>query len=95
MPSPPPGSGSGQRRGVLPRRNGPERGASVQPARPQPGRRRSPAVKAGKIREAHSGSSRRSPGRKSAGHGPAQAAGGHARAPATPAERGEKLKIPC
>jgi uncharacterized protein DUF5681 len=45
------GSGSGQRRGVLPRRNGPERSAGVQPARPQPGRRRrSAAVNAGKIR---------------------------------------------
>jgi hypothetical protein len=95
-PSPPSGSGGRQRRGVRPRRNGPERSAGLQPARPQPGRhRRSPAVKAGKIREAHSGSPRRSPGRTSAGPGPAQAAGEHARAPATPAERGEKLKIPC
>src|SRR5215813_12784825 len=54
-PSLPSGSESGQRRGVLPRRNGPERSADVQPARPQPGRRRrSPAVNAGKIREGRS-----------------------------------------
>jgi hypothetical protein len=84
------------RRGVLPRRNGPERSAGVQPARPQPGRRhRSPAVNAGKIPEGHCGSSRRSLGGTNPGPGPAQAAGGHARAPATPAERDEKLKIPC
>ena len=52
--------------------------AGVEPARPQPGRRRGgPAVNAGKIRE---GSSRRSPGRTNTGPGPAQAAGGHARA---------------
>jgi hypothetical protein len=91
-PSLPSGSGSGQRRGVRPRRNGPERSAGVQPARPQPGRRRrSPAVNADKIREGHSGSSRRSPGRTNAGPGSAQAAGGHARA----AERDEKLKTRC
>jgi hypothetical protein len=79
---------------VSTRRNGPERGTGARPARPRPGRRRrSPAVNAGKIREAQSGSSRRSPGPMSAGPGPAKAAGGHA--PATPAERGEKLKIPC
>jgi Family of unknown function (DUF5681) len=90
------GSGSGQRRGVLPRRNDPERSAGVAPARPQPGRRRrSPAVDAGKIRQRHCGSARRPPGRTNAGPGPAQAAGGHARAPATPAERDEKLKIRC
>jgi hypothetical protein len=95
-PSLPSGSGSGQRRGVLPRRNGPERSAGVQPARPQPGRRRrTPAVNAGKIREEHSGSSRRSPGRTNPGPGPAQAAGGHARTPATRAERDEKLKTRC
>jgi len=91
-PSLPSGSGSGQRRGVLARRNGPERSAGVQPARPQPGRRR-PAVNAGKIREGHCGSSRRSPGRTNPGPGPAQAAGGHA--PAAPAERDEKLKTRC
>src|SRR5215831_7958042 len=91
-PSLPSGSGSGQRRGVRPRRNGPERSAGVQPARPQPGRRRrSPAVNAGKIRE---GSSRRSPGRTNARPGPAQAAGGHAHTPAAPSERDEKLKFP-
>jgi len=89
------GSRSGQRRGVLPRRNDPERSAGVAPARPQPGRRRSPAVNAGKIRQRHCGSSRRSSGRTNAGPGPAQAAGGHSRAPATPAERDEKLKIRC
>jgi hypothetical protein len=94
-PSLPSGSGSGQRRGVLPHRRGPERGAGVKPARLQPGRRRSPAVNAGKIRQRHSGSSRRSPGRTNGGPGRAQAAGGHARAPAAPAERDEKLKIPC
>jgi hypothetical protein len=83
-------------RGVLPRRNGPERSAGVKPAGPQPGRRRrSPAVNAGKIREGQSGSSRRSPGRTNARPGPAQAAGGHSRAPATPAERDEKLKTRC
>jgi Family of unknown function (DUF5681) len=95
-PSLPSGSGSGQRRAVLPRRNGPERSAGVEPARPQPGRRRrSAAVNAGKIREGQSGSSRRLPGRTNAGPGPAQAAGGPARAPAAPAERDEKLKIRC
>jgi len=95
-PSLPSGSGSGQRRGVLPHRNGPERSAGVQPARPQRGRRRrSPAVNAGKIRERHSGSSRRSPGRTNAGPGPAQAAGRHVRAPGAPAERDEKLKTRC
>jgi hypothetical protein len=83
-------------RGVRPRRDGPERSAGAEPARPQPGRRRrSPAVNAGKIREGRCGSSRRSPGRTNAAAGPAQAAGGHARAPAAPAERGEKLKIRC
>ncbi len=95
-PSLTPASESGQRRGVLPRRNSPGRSADVQPARPQPGRRRrGPAVNAGKIRGGRSGGSRRSPGRTKSGPGPAQAAGGHARAPATPAERDEKLKIPC
>jgi hypothetical protein len=93
---PSPGSGSGQRRGVLPRRNGLQRSASVQPARPQPGRRRrGPVVNAGKIREEHCGSSQRSPGRSNPGPGRAQAAGGHARAPAAPAERDEKLKTRC
>ena len=95
-PSLPSGSGSGQRRGVLARRNGPERSAGVHSAQPQPGRRRrSPAVDAGKIRQRHCGSSRRSSGRTNPGPGPAQAAGAHARALATSAERGEKLKIPC
>jgi Family of unknown function (DUF5681) len=94
-PSLPSGSGSGQRRGVLPRRNVLERSAGVQSGRPRPGRRRSPAVNAGKIREGHCGNSRRSPGRTNRGPGPAQAGGGHARAPATPAERDEKLKTRC
>src|SRR5262249_19883014 len=44
------------------RLNGRERSAGAKPARPQPGRRRSPAVNAGTIREGHSGSSRRPPG---------------------------------
>ena len=89
-PSLPSGSESGQRRGVLPRRNGPGRSAGIRPARPQPGRRRrSAAVNAGKIPGGHSGSSRRSPRRTTSGPRPAQAAGGHARAPATPAERDE------
>jgi Family of unknown function (DUF5681) len=93
-PSLPSGSGRGRRRGVRPRRNSPGRSAGAAPARPQPGRRRrSPAVDAGKTRGGHCGSARRSPGRRNAGTGPAQAAGGHA--PATPAERDEKLKIPC
>jgi Family of unknown function (DUF5681) len=79
----PSGSGSGRRRGVLPRRNGPEQSAGVHPARPQPRqRRRSPAVNAGKTRDGHCGSSLRSPGRAKVGPRPAQAAGGHARAPA-------------
>ena len=96
-PSLPSGSGSAQRRGVLPRRNGPERSAGVQPARPQPGRRRrrSPAVNAGKIRGGRSGGSRRSPRRTKSGPDPAQAAGGHVRAPGAPAERDEKLKTRC
>jgi hypothetical protein len=95
-PSRPPVSESGQRRGVVPRRKGPERRAGGEPARPQPGRRRrAPAVNAGKIRGGRSGGLRRSPGRTKSGPGPAQAAGGHAGAPATPAERDEKLKIPC
>jgi hypothetical protein len=95
-PSLPSGSGSGQRRGGLPRRNGPGRSAGVRPARPQPGRRRgSPTVNAGKIRDGHCGSSRRSPGRTNPGPGPAQAAGGHAHAPAAPAGRDEKLKTRC
>jgi hypothetical protein len=55
-------------------------------------RSRSPAVNARKIRQRHCGSSRRSPGRTNAGPGPA---GGHARAPAAPAERDEKLKTRC
>ena len=71
-PSLPSGSGSGQRRSVRPRRNGPERSAGAEPARPQPGRRRGGSeVNAGKIREGHSESSRRSPGRTNAGPGPA------------------------
>jgi Family of unknown function (DUF5681) len=95
-PSLPSGSGSGQRRGVRPLRNGPERSAGVQPARLQPERRlRGAVVNAGKIRQRHSGSSRRSPRRTKAGPGPGPGAAGHARAPATSAERGEKLKIPC
>ena len=58
-PSLTPASESGQRRGVLPRRNSPGRSADVQPARPQPGRRRrGPAVNAGKIRGGRSGGSR-------------------------------------
>jgi hypothetical protein len=81
-PSLPSGSESGQRRGVLPRRNGPGRRAHVQPARPQPGRRRrGPAVNAGKIPRGRSGSLRRSPGRTKSGPVAAQAADGHARAP--------------
>jgi hypothetical protein len=92
----PPGLESGQRRGVLPCRNDPEPSAGVQPARPQPGRRRSgPAVNAGKIRGGRSGGLRRSPGRTKSGPDPAQAGGGHARAPAAPAERDEKLKTRC
>jgi len=80
----PSGSGSGQRRGVLRRRNAPGRRADVQPARPQPGRRgRGPAVKAGKIREGRSRGLRRSPRRTTSKRGPAQAAGGPARASAT------------
>ena len=76
-PSLPSGSGSGQRRGVLPRRNGPRRSAGVQPARPQPGRRlRDPAVNAGKIRGRRSGSARRSSRRTKAGPGPAQTTAG-------------------
>ena len=71
-PAPPPQGGrESTRRGVRPR-NGTERSAGAEPARPQPGRRRrSPAVNAGKIRE---GSARRSPGRTNTGPGPAQAA---------------------
>ncbi len=92
----PPGLESGQRRGVLPRRNDPEPSAGVQPARPQPGRRRrGPAVNAGKIRGGRSGGLRRSPDRTKSGADPAQAAGRHARAPATLAERDEKLKTRC
>jgi len=61
----------------------------VQPARPQPGRRRrGPAVNAGKIRGGRPGSPR-SPGRTKSGRGPARAVGGHARAPATRPERDE------
>jgi hypothetical protein len=76
-PSPPSGSGSGQRRGVLPRRNGPRQSADVQPARPQPGRRlRGAAVNAGKMRGEHSESSRRSPRRTPAGPGLAQTTAG-------------------
>jgi Family of unknown function (DUF5681) len=89
-PSLPSGSGSGQRRGVPPRRNGPEWSAGAKPARSQPGRRRrSPAVDVSKMRER---SSRRAPGRTNA---PAQAAGGDARATAAPAKRDEKLKTRC
>src|SRR5215472_7952907 len=70
------------RQRVPPRRNGPERSAGAKPAPPQPGRRRrSPAVNAGKIRDGHSGSSRRSPGRTNAGPGPAKLQAG------TPARR--------
>jgi hypothetical protein len=58
-------------------------------------RRRSPAVNAGKIREGHCGSSRRSPGRTNGGPGPAQAPGGHVRTPAAPSERDEKLRTRC
>jgi len=95
-PSLPSGSGSGQRRGVLPRRNGRGRSAGVQPARPQPGRRRrGPAVNAGKIPGGCSGGLRRSPSRTKSGPDPAQAARGHARAPAAAAERDEKLKTRC
>jgi Family of unknown function (DUF5681) len=58
-PSLPSGSGSGQRRSVLPRRNGPERCAGVKPARPQPRRRRGGSkVNAGKIRRAQAGTAR-------------------------------------
>jgi hypothetical protein len=65
-------------------------------ARPQPARRvRGPAVNAGKIRRGRAASSRRSPRRPKSGPVPAQAGGRHARAPAAPAERDEKLKIPC
>ena len=89
-PSLTPASESGQRRGVLPRRNSPGRSADVQPARPQPGRRRrGPAVNAGKIRGGHSGGSRRSPGRTKSGPGPARLrlqAGTHARRPPLPNE---------
>src|SRR5258708_25002228 len=50
-PSLTPASESGQRRGVLPRRNSPGRSADVQPAPPQPGRRRrGPAGHPGKMR---------------------------------------------
>jgi Family of unknown function (DUF5681) len=71
------GSGSGQSRGVLPRRNGPRRSAGVQPARPQPARRlRDPAVNAGKIRGRRSGSARRSSRRTKAGPGPAKTTAG-------------------
>src|SRR5262252_5349342 len=95
-PSLPSGSESGQRRGVLPRRDDSGRSTDVQPERPQPGRRRrDPAVNAGKIRRGRSGGLRRSPGRTKSGPGRTQAAGGHARAPATPAERDEKLKTRC
>jgi hypothetical protein len=95
-PSLPSDSGSGQRRGVLPRRSGPERSAAVQPAPLQPGRRRrSPAVNAGKIREGHSGSSQRSPGRTNPGPGPGPGCRRARRAPAAPAERDEKLKTRC
>jgi hypothetical protein len=76
-PSLPSGSESGQRRGVLPRRNGPRRSAGVQPARPQPGRRlRGPAVNAGKIRGGHSRSERGSPRRTKAEPRPAQTTAG-------------------
>jgi hypothetical protein len=75
-PSLPSGSKSGQRRGVLPRRNGPRRSAGVRPARPQPGRRRrDPAVNA-KIRGGHSRTERGSPRRTKAGPGPAQTTAG-------------------
>src|SRR5215468_1376999 len=93
-PGPPPQGGRESRQGVRPRRNGPERSAGAKPARPQPGRRRrSPTVNAGKsgrgIQNAR--------GVRRAGPmpDPAQAAGGHARAPAAPAERNGKLKTRC
>jgi len=87
-PSLTPASESGQRRGVLPRRNSPGRSADVQPARPQPGRRRrGPAVNAGKIRGGHSGGSRRSPGRRNADPArPRLQAGTPARRPPLPNE---------
>jgi hypothetical protein len=75
--------------------NGPGRSAGVQHARPQPGRRRGPAVNPSKIRGGRSGGLRRSPGRTKSGPDPAQAAGGRARAPAAPAERDKKLKTRC
>ena len=82
-------SGATVPRGTTPHPNPPPQGGresarlNLTPMR----RRRGPAVNAGKIREGHSGSSRLSPGRRNAGPGPAQAAGGHARAPATLNER--------
>jgi hypothetical protein len=87
-PSLTPASESGQRRGVLPRRNSPGRSADVQAERPQPGRRRrGPAVNAGKIRVGHSGSSRRSPGRRNADPArPRLQAGTPARRPPLPNE---------
>ena len=87
-PSLTPASESGQRRGVLPRHNSPGRSADVQPARPQPGRRRrGPAVNAGKIRGGHSGGSRRSPGRRNADPArPRLQAGTPARRPPLPNE---------
>ena len=54
-----------------------------------------PAVNAGKIRGGRSGGLRRSPDRTKSGADPAQAAGGHVRAPAASAERAEKLKTRC
>ena len=87
-PSLTPASESGQRRGVVPRRNSPGRSADVQAERPLPGRRRrGPAVNAGKIREGHSGSSRRSPGRRNADPArPRLQAGTPARRPPLPNE---------
>jgi len=87
-PSVTPAWESGQRRGVLPRRNSPGRSADVQAERPQPGRRRrGPAVNAGKIREGHSGGSRRSPGRRNADPArPRLQAGTPARRPPLPNE---------
>jgi Family of unknown function (DUF5681) len=87
-PSLPSGSGSAQRRRVRPRRSGAGRSAHVQPARPQPGRRRrSPAVNAGRIPGGHSGSSRRSPGRRNADPArPRLQAGTPARRPPLPNE---------
>jgi hypothetical protein len=72
--------------GEVARASFPPRG--VQPARPQPGRRRrGPAVNAGKIRGGRSGGSRRSPGRRNADPArPRLQAGTPARRPPLPNE---------